>query len=76
MVDGTNEVAEQQEDFDYESIVLRRADPDDFDEVYSSMLQVHYQCCNAEVVRSDPVLNPQNLHRRYACRERPGANYR
>ena len=33
MVDGTNEVAEQQEDFDYESIVLRRADPDDFDEI-------------------------------------------
>jgi len=40
------------------------------------MLQVHYQCCNAEVVRSDPILNPQNLHRRYACRERPGANYK
>ena len=33
MVDGTNEVAEQQEDFDFESIVLRRADPDDFDEI-------------------------------------------
>ena len=34
MVDGTNEVAEQQEvEFDYESIVLRRADPDDFDEI-------------------------------------------
>lgn len=33
MVDGTNEVAEQREDFDYESIVLRRADPDDFDEI-------------------------------------------
>jgi hypothetical protein len=33
MVDGTNEVAEQHEDFDFESIVLRRADPDDFDEI-------------------------------------------
>lgn len=33
MVDGTNEVAEQQEEFDYESIVLRRADPDDYDEI-------------------------------------------
>ena len=33
MVEATNEVAEQQEDFDYESIVLRRADPDDFDEI-------------------------------------------
>jgi len=33
MVEGTNEVAEQQEEFDYESIVLRRADPDDFDEI-------------------------------------------
>ena len=28
-----NEVAEQQEEFDYDSIVLRRADPDDFDEI-------------------------------------------
>ena len=33
MVEGTNEVAENQEDFDYESIVLRRSDPDDFDEI-------------------------------------------
>jgi len=32
-MDGTNEMAEQLEDFDYESIVLRRADPDDFDEI-------------------------------------------
>ena len=35
MVDTANEVAdhEQGDDFDYESIVLRRADPDDFDEI-------------------------------------------
>ena len=33
MADGTNEVADQQEEFDFNSIVLRRADPDDFDEI-------------------------------------------
>ena len=33
MVEGTNEVAENIEEFDYESIVLRRSDPDDFDEI-------------------------------------------
>ena len=33
MVDGSQEVAEQREEFDFESIVLRRADPDDFEEI-------------------------------------------
>lgn len=33
MADEGNEMAEQQEDFDFESIVLRRADPDDLDEI-------------------------------------------
>mmetsp|Transcript_453 Transcript_453/g.661 ORF Transcript_453/g.661 Transcript_453/m.661 type:complete len:130 (-) Transcript_453:349-738(-) len=33
MVDVANEVADQQEDFDFNNIVLRRADPDDFDEI-------------------------------------------
>lgn len=33
MVDGTQQVAERQEDFDFDSIVLRRADPDDLEEI-------------------------------------------
>ena len=33
MVELANEVEEIQEEFDYEGIVLRRADPDDFDEI-------------------------------------------